>query len=154
MNKNDDLNSEKMVEKCCSCVGWGSRSGTTKRWARPTLTDMRCNLAPGCISSEVKLCQRKPLFPFFSGTPFFATPCFLLGGPPRHAGDLEGVRVVAQHQQLVTAAERHAGARRTSQLGPPGCSPTGPAGQSPRRRGPSPIPTRSRGRAGGAGTQR
>ena len=38
MNKDDDLNSEKMVEKCCSCVGWGSRSGTTKRWARPTLT--------------------------------------------------------------------------------------------------------------------
>ena len=33
----------------------------------------------------------------------------LLGGPPRHAGDLEGVRVVAQHQQLVAAAERHAG---------------------------------------------
>ena len=33
----------------------------------------------------------------------------LLGGPSRHAGDLEGVRVVAQHQQLVTAAERHAG---------------------------------------------
>ena len=32
----------------------------------------------------------------------------LLGSPPRHAGDLEGVRVVAQHQ-LVTAAERHAG---------------------------------------------
>ena len=31
----------------------------------------------------------------------------LLGGPPRHAGDLEGVRVVAQHQQA--AAERHAG---------------------------------------------
>ena len=28
MNKDDDLNSEKMVEKCCSCVGWGSRSGT------------------------------------------------------------------------------------------------------------------------------
>ena len=38
MNKDDDLNSEKMVEKCCSCVGWGLRSGTTKRWARPTLT--------------------------------------------------------------------------------------------------------------------
>ena len=33
----------------------------------------------------------------------------LLGGPPRHAGDLEGVRVVAQHQQLVAAAKRHAG---------------------------------------------
>ena len=33
----------------------------------------------------------------------------LLGGPPRHAGDLEGVRVVAQHQQLVAAAERHVG---------------------------------------------
>ena len=32
----------------------------------------------------------------------------LLGGPPRH-GDLEGVRVVAQHQQLVPAAKRHAG---------------------------------------------
>ena len=23
MNKDDDLNSEKMVEKCCSCVGGG-----------------------------------------------------------------------------------------------------------------------------------
>ena len=33
----------------------------------------------------------------------------LLGGPPRHAGDLESVRVVAQHQQLVAAAKRHAG---------------------------------------------
>ena len=33
----------------------------------------------------------------------------LLGGPPRHAGDLEGVRVAAQHQQLVAAAKRHAG---------------------------------------------
>ena len=32
---------------------------------------MRRNLAPGCISSDVKLCQRKPLFPFFSGTPFW-----------------------------------------------------------------------------------
>ena len=21
--EDDDLNSEKMVEKCCSCVGWG-----------------------------------------------------------------------------------------------------------------------------------
>ena len=38
MNKDDDLNSEKMVEKCRCCVGWGSRSGTKKRWARPTLT--------------------------------------------------------------------------------------------------------------------
>ena len=38
MNKDDDLNNEKMVEKCCSCVGWGSRSGTKKRWARPALT--------------------------------------------------------------------------------------------------------------------
>ena len=33
----------------------------------------------------------------------------VLAGPLRHAGDLEGVRVVAQYQQLVTAAERHAG---------------------------------------------
>ena len=33
----------------------------------------------------------------------------LLGGPPHHAGNLEGVRVVAQHQQLVAPAERHAG---------------------------------------------
>ena len=32
---------------------------------------MRSNLAPGCISSNVKLCQRKPLF--LSGTPFFGT---------------------------------------------------------------------------------
>ena len=31
---------------------------------------MRRNLAPGCMSSDVNLCQRKPLFPFFSGTPF------------------------------------------------------------------------------------
>ena len=31
---------------------------------------MRRNLAPGCISSDVNLCQRKPLFPFF-GDPFF-----------------------------------------------------------------------------------
>ena len=37
---------------------------------------MRSNLAPGCISSDVKLCQRKPLFPFF-WDPFFRTPCFL-----------------------------------------------------------------------------
>ena len=37
---------------------------------------MRRNLAPGCISSDVKLCQRKLLFPFFSGTPFFGTLVF------------------------------------------------------------------------------
>ena len=36
---------------------------TTPRYA--------CNLAPGCISSEVKLCERKP--PFFSG-PLFLGP--------------------------------------------------------------------------------
>ena len=42
MNKDDDLNSEKMVEKCCSCVGWGLRSGTKKRWARATLTPTTC----------------------------------------------------------------------------------------------------------------
>ena len=35
---------------------------------------MRCNLAPGCISSDVKLCQRKPLF---FGDPFFWDPFFL-----------------------------------------------------------------------------
>ena len=34
---------------------------------------MRRNLAPGCISSKVKLCQRKPLFPFFRG-PLFLGP--------------------------------------------------------------------------------
>ena len=28
---------------------------------------MRRNLAPGCISSDVKLCQKKPLFLFFRG---------------------------------------------------------------------------------------
>ena len=38
---------------------------------------MRCNLAPGCISSDVKLCQRKPLFPFFR-TPFFGFFLFFL----------------------------------------------------------------------------
>ena len=36
---------------------------------------MRRNLAPGCISSEVKLCQRKPLFPSFRD-PFFGDPFF------------------------------------------------------------------------------
>ena len=30
-------------------------------------------LAPGCISSDVKLCQRKPLFPFFR-EPLFLGP--------------------------------------------------------------------------------
>ena len=93
----------------------------------------------------------------------------LLGGPPRHAGNLEGVRVVAQHQQLVAAAERHAGghvevpahiAARVVGLVlflvnfQQDVAPMGPAEQSPRRRGPSPTPTRSHGRAGGAGTQR
>ena len=34
---------------------------------------MRRNLAPGCISSDVKLCQRKPFFPFFRG-PLFLGP--------------------------------------------------------------------------------
>ena len=47
MNKDDDLNSEKMVEKCCSCVGWGPRSGTKKRWARPALTT--CSIQFACI---------------------------------------------------------------------------------------------------------
>ena len=36
---------------------------------------MRRNLAPGCISSDVKLCQRKPLSLFF-GDPFFWDPLF------------------------------------------------------------------------------
>ena len=36
---------------------------------------MRRNLAPGCISSDVNLCQRKPLFPFFRG-PLFLGPLF------------------------------------------------------------------------------
>ena len=36
---------------------------------------MRRNLAPGCISSDVKLCQKKPLFPFFRG-PLFLGPLF------------------------------------------------------------------------------
>ena len=43
MNKDADLNNEKMVEKCCSCVGWGSRSGTKKRWARATLTHLHAD---------------------------------------------------------------------------------------------------------------
>ena len=40
------------------------------------------NLAPGCISSDDKLCQRKPLFPFFRGPlfwdPLFSFFCFFL----------------------------------------------------------------------------
>ena len=34
MNKDDDLNSVKMVEKCRCCVGWGSRSGTKKKMGK------------------------------------------------------------------------------------------------------------------------
>ena len=53
---------------------------------------MRRNLAPGCISSDVKLCQRKPLFPIFFGDPFFWDPlfsffCFFLS--PAKVGSLE-----------------------------------------------------------------
>ena len=54
---------------------------------------MRSNLAPGCISSDVKLCQRKPLFPFFRG-PLFLGPLvffFFLGFflSPAKVGSLE-----------------------------------------------------------------
>ena len=52
---------------------------------------MRCNLAPGCISSDVKLCQRKPLFPFF-GDPFFCDflfSFFLFFLSPAKVGSLE-----------------------------------------------------------------
>ena len=42
----------------------------------PGTLDTRRNLAPGCISSDVKLCQRKP-FSFFSGPLFLGT--FFLG---------------------------------------------------------------------------
>ena len=52
---------------------------------------MRCNLASGCISSDVKLCQRKPLFPFFRG-PLFLGPLvffFLFLLSPAKVGSLE-----------------------------------------------------------------
>ena len=53
---------------------------------------MRCNLAPGCISSDVKLCQRKPIFPFFRG-PLFLGPLvfffFLFFLSPAKVGSLE-----------------------------------------------------------------
>ena len=53
---------------------------------------MRRNLAPGCISSDVKLCQRKPLFPFFRG-PLFLGPLvfffFLFFLSPAKVGSLE-----------------------------------------------------------------
>ena len=53
---------------------------------------MRRNLAPGCISSDVKLCQRKPLFPFFRG-PLFLGPlvfCFFVFFlSPAKVGSLE-----------------------------------------------------------------
>ena len=39
---------------------------------------MRHNLAPGCVSSDVKLCQRKLLYPLFSGTPFFVFSVFFV----------------------------------------------------------------------------
>ena len=70
----------------------------------------------------------------------------LLSGPPRHAGDLEDVRVVAQRQQLVTATKRHAGGHvevpahiAAGVVGLARQPPAGSAGQSPRRRGPSPT---------------
>ena len=53
---------------------------------------MRRNLAPGCISSDVKFCQRKPLFPFFFGDPFFWDPLFsffLFFLSPAKVGSLE-----------------------------------------------------------------
>ena len=52
---------------------------------------MRCNLAPRCISSDVNLCQRKPLFPFFRD-PFFWDPLFsffLFFLSPAKVGSLE-----------------------------------------------------------------
>ena len=52
---------------------------------------MRSNLAPGCISSDVKLCQRKP-FSLFSGDPFFWDPLFsffLFFLSPAKVGSLE-----------------------------------------------------------------
>ena len=53
---------------------------------------MRRDLAPGCISSEVNLCQRKPLFPFFRdpffGDPFFSS-FFLFFLSPAKVGSLE-----------------------------------------------------------------
>ena len=52
---------------------------------------MRRNLAPGCISSDVKLCQRKLLFPFFR-EPLFLGPLvffFLFFLSPAKVGSLE-----------------------------------------------------------------
>ena len=52
---------------------------------------MRSNLAPGCISRDVKLCQRKPLFPSFLG-PLFWDPLFsvfLFFLSPAKGGSLE-----------------------------------------------------------------
>ena len=51
-----------------------------------------CNLAPGCISSDVKLCQRKPLFPFFRG-PLFLGPLVSGTWTSGHATPLEGTLV-------------------------------------------------------------
>ena len=53
---------------------------------------MRCNLAPGCISSDVKLCQRKPLFLFFRGPLFLGRLVFfffLFFLSPAKVGSLE-----------------------------------------------------------------
>ena len=41
---------------------------------------MRCNLAPGCIFKRCQALPKETPFPFFSGTPFFWTPCFLFPG--------------------------------------------------------------------------
>ena len=53
---------------------------------------MRSNLAPGCISSDVNLCQRKPLFNFFRGPLFlgrFFFFFFLFFLSPAKVGSLE-----------------------------------------------------------------
>ena len=72
---------------------------------------MRRNLAPGCISSEVKLCERKPLFPFF-GDPFFWDPLFsffLFFLSPAKVGSLEmqpGAKLRRISRGLYFAASR------------------------------------------------
>ena len=50
---------------------------------------MRRNLAPGCISSNVKLCQRKPIFLFFRGPLFLGPLVFFFFLSPAKVGSLE-----------------------------------------------------------------
>ena len=153
------------LKRCVQACGCKTMTPNTRR-----------NLAPGCHFKRCQALPKETPFPFFFRGPLFLGPLvffFLFFLSPAKVGSLEmqpgaklqaylGVIILQPH--ACTQRFRLRILRRTSSWGrrpyaaprqpPAGRSPTGPAGQSPRRRAPSPTPTRSRGRAGSAGTRR